>query len=490
MESSDDGSKLSPEHTNTLITIERTGASLSMAAIVLTVIAYLSFSKLRTTPNTFLVFASVANAGASIASMMGYDGLRMGVNSPLCQAQGFIFEWFMQADPWWSCAMAVNVFLVFFNNTDPSLFQRYTWVYCIICFGGPMVPAVVLVSVRGDPKGPMIGDAALWCWISPSWSIVRLYAYYIPIWICIMLSIIIYVAVGFYVFRRRNQLRNFDDPEPMRCRVNASLSGSESRISGEEHFRGRGELTRHVQIFPTRNACYGTAFTEVNITVAEPEFDSDAATATATATAFPASVHRAPSRVSRNDSQVDFGAMPTQTVETTCSYSGGPAGRTTRFGRVGTLTATASMRLRRLDPVKMAYLRTSFIFALSVLITWIPSSVNRLYSLANQGQVSYSLSVASGCVLPLQGVWNAIIFFTTSWSSVQAEARALKARFGRGGREYPRGTTRLDSRLGLSSPETSDDFGESHDAVTKWRGGSKFEMDERRGVGILTRQAA
>ncbi|KAG5990325.1 hypothetical protein E4U43_004308 [Claviceps pusilla] len=471
MESSDDGSKLSAEHTNTLITIERTGASLSMAAIVLTVIAYLSFSKLKTTPNTFLVFASVANAGASIASMMGYDGLRMGVNSPLCQAQGFIFEWFMQADPWWSCAMAVNVFLVFFNNADPSLFQHYTWVYCIICFGGPMVPAVVLVSVRGDPKGPMIGDAALWCWISPSWSIVRLYAYYIPIWICIMLSIIIYIAVGLYVFRRRNQLRNFEDPEPMRGRANVSLSGSESRFSGEE-------------IFPRRNACYGTAFTEVNITVAEPDFDFEGAPT------FPASVLRAPSRVSRNDSQVEFRAIPTQTVETTCSYSGGPSNRTTRFGRLGTLTATASMKLKRLDPVKMSYLRTSFIFALSVLITWIPSSVNRLYSLANQGQVSYSLSVASGCVLPLQGVWNAIIFFTTSWSSVQAEARALKARFGHGCREYPRGTTRLDSRLGLSpSTDTSDEFGERHeDCAKKWSGGDKFEMHEQRGAEGFMRQ--
>lgn len=57
--------------------------------------------------------------------------------------------------------MAVNVFLVFFTNADPALFQRYTWVYWIICFGGPMVPAIVLVSVRGDPKGPMIGDAAV-----------------------------------------------------------------------------------------------------------------------------------------------------------------------------------------------------------------------------------------------------------------------------------------------------------------------------------------
>ncbi|KAG6006999.1 hypothetical protein E4U21_006519 [Claviceps maximensis] len=410
MESSDDGSRLSAEHTNTLITIERTGASLSMAAIVLTVIAYLSFNKLKTTPNTFLVFASVANAGASIASMIGYDGLRMGVNSTLCQAQGFIFEWFMQADPWWSCAMAVNVFLVFFNNADPSLFQRYTWVYCIICFGGPLLPAIVLLSVRGDPKGPMIGDAAL---------------------------------------------RNFEDPEPMRDRGNASLSESESTNSGE--------------MFPRRNAYYGTAFTEVNITVAEPEFSFE------DISAFPTSVHRAPSRVSRHNSQAEFSAMPTQTVETTCSFSGGTADRATRFGRLGTLSATASMKLKRLDPVKMSYLRTSFIFGLSVLITWIPSSVNRLYSLANQGQVSYPLSVASGCVLPLQGVWNAIIFFTTSWRAVQAETRALKARFGYGCREYPRGTTRLDSRLGLSSSvDTSDNFGEGQDSVKMWCGGDKF----------------
>lgn len=194
--------------------------------------------------------------------------------------------------------------------------------------------------------------------------------------------------------------------------------------------------------------------------------------------------------MSRNDSQVEFRAIPTQTVETTCSYGGGPSNRTTRFGRLGTLTATASMKLKRLDPVKMSYLRTSFIFALSVLITWIPSSVNRLYSLANQGQVSYSLSVASGCVLPLQGVWNAIIFFTTSWRSVQAEARALKARFGYGCREYPRGTTRLDSRLGLSpSTDTSDGFGERHeDCAKKWSGGDKFEMHEQHGAEGFMRQ--
>lgn len=143
------------------------------------------------------------------------------------------------------------------------------------------------------------------------------------------------------------------------------------------------------------------------------------------------------------------------------------------------------MKLKRLDPIKMAYLRTSFIFGFSVLITWIPSSVNRLYSLTNGGRVSYSLSIASGCVLPLQGVWNAIIFFTTSWPAVQAEAKTLKAKFGYGVCEYPRGT-RLESRLGISSVETCDAFNESRCHGSKWCncvacGAEDIQLGEQKG---------
>lgn len=89
----DGGSELTPDQISTLIAIERTGASLSMAAITVTVASFIAIPRLRSTPNMFLVFASVANAGASIASMVGYDGLLQGENSALCQAQGFIFEW-------------------------------------------------------------------------------------------------------------------------------------------------------------------------------------------------------------------------------------------------------------------------------------------------------------------------------------------------------------------------------------------------------------
>lgn len=70
-----------------------------------------------------------------------------------------------------------------------------------------------------------------------------------------------------------------------------------------------------------------------------------------------------------------------------------------RFGR-----ARLGSRLKGLDPVKLAYLRTSFIFAISILVTWTPSSINRVNDLVNPEHRSYGLNVATAVVLPLQGV--------------------------------------------------------------------------------------
>lgn len=84
-------------------------------------------------------------------------------------------------------------------------------------------------------------------------------------------------------------------------------------------------------------------------------------------------------------------------------------------------------RLANLDPVKLAYLRTSFVFALSVLATWAPSSINRVYALLYPARTSYALNLAGAVVLPLQGVWNAVIFVATTWSVLRDELRELVA---------------------------------------------------------------
>jgi hypothetical protein len=57
-------------------------------------------------------------------------------------------------------AMAINVFLVFFYGASPSSFRRYLWLYCLVCFGGPFIPAIVLLLAR--PGGQhMYGNATV-----------------------------------------------------------------------------------------------------------------------------------------------------------------------------------------------------------------------------------------------------------------------------------------------------------------------------------------
>ena len=46
----------------------------------------------------------------------------------------------------------------------------------------------------------------------------------------------------------------------------------------------------------------------------------------------------------------------------------------------------------------------------------IPSSVNRIYSLIHPDATNFGLNLVGCFVLPLQGFWNAIIYFSTSFS--------------------------------------------------------------------------
>jgi hypothetical protein len=47
-------------------------------------------------------------------------------------------------------------------------------------------------------------------------------------------------------------------------------------------------------------------------------------------------------------------------------------------------------------------------------------------------QANYPLNLASAIVLPLQGVWNAVIFFPTSWKVLREEVNLLRAKMRRG----------------------------------------------------------
>ncbi|KAK2013698.1 hypothetical protein LZ32DRAFT_529908 [Colletotrichum eremochloae] len=362
-----------------LITIEKIGAAFSLLGAVLVFLSYWAFKRMRSLPNLFILLASIANVGASIACVIGYDGIRAGEHLALCQAQGFLIETFIQSDPLWSFAMAINALLVVFFGVSPSSIRRYIWVYCIICFAGPFILGLTFLLIRPEGQAYSIyGDAALWCWITTKWSSLRIYTCYIPVWCSILGSAIVYFAVGCHVFHHRNQLRNLafsrrnENPSngpraaldvqiPCSALINDAVN-AEAQAQGPWHMSG--EQAALPGSLGCKTVCYSSA----------PPFEPQRS-------------------ILRRGSPFKNKILP---------------------------------RLENFDPIKLAYLRVCSLFAVSVLITWTPSSINVIHEYVKPNQLNFGLNVACAVVLPLQGVWNAVIFLVTNWSTFRQELAGLQ----------------------------------------------------------------
>ncbi|KAI1866464.1 hypothetical protein JX265_007765 [Neoarthrinium moseri] len=325
------GQTLTPGQIEIIVAFERAGASLSILALLLIFGAFAALKRLRTVPNTFIVFASFANLGASVACLMGYNGVQAGKETPLCQAQAFMFELFMQSDPWWSFAMAVNVYMVFFFAANPKSFLCYWWAYVIVCYGIPLIPSLWLLLVHDEQDGSVYGDAT------------RLF-------------------------------------------VNAaSMGGIAAQVT-------QTTTIHHVNVQqdPTCQSS-GTA----------NWFDS-------------------PTR-DTTDHEIIDGNPLSPTYHTVTHITASRTPKEPWHSRLRKAYTRWCSKFSNMDPIKLAYLRTSFVFAISVLVTWTPSSINRVHDLVARSGASFGLNLASGIVLPLQGVWNAVIFFSTSWRALKEE---------------------------------------------------------------------
>lgn len=81
-----------------------------------------------------------------------------------------------------------------------------------------------------------------------------------------------------------------------------------------------------------------------------------------------------------------------------------------------------------MDEVKYKYTKCAGLFALSILVTWVPSSFNRVYGIIHpDGKYIFALNIASAVVLPLQGFWNCVIFFSTSMPIVRMVGSDIKS---------------------------------------------------------------
>lgn len=228
----------------------------------------------------------------------------------------------------------------------------------------------------------------IWCWIDNEWADVRIYAYYGPVWIYLMITFIIYLRVGIEIFRKRSALRAFGSGGA----THASLtSGSASQMG---YRNSRVSMTSFSQPVFT---C--TRTTEVEVTSTQNNL------------AVPTPTHL---QLSSSQQEGNF-------VDITADEKDEPRRRLRNIPR--DWYRPFRRHLDCMDKIKMAYTKCALLFACSIVITWVPSSANRVYGLSHASDPSFALNIAAAAVLPLQGFWNAAIFFWTSWAIVKLEYR-------------------------------------------------------------------
>ena len=73
----------------------------------------------------------------------------------------------------------------------------------------------------------------------------------------------------------------------------------------------------------------------------------------------------------------------------------------------------------------VSYCKCALLFFVALLVTWVPSTVNRVVTLAHPEAEIFGLNYTSGLVLPLQGFWNALVYIFTSYKACKALIRRI-----------------------------------------------------------------
>ncbi|KAI0006946.1 hypothetical protein F4779DRAFT_594368 [Xylariaceae sp. FL0662B] len=366
------GSGLSERQLEAISIIERVGSVFSLLGCLFIIISFLSTTALRKPINRLVFYASFGNMITNIGTLMARHFVD-DINSFGCQFQAFLIQMFMPADAYWTLAMAVNVYLTFYFKFDAIKLRKMEVWYILTCYGVPFVPAITYVFLYKEGAGRFYGDATLWCWVSSGWDAFRIITFYGPVAVSILVTFFIYIRAGRDIYNKRKQLRTFG--------ASSSGHGSEPLTMDDP------QSVKTTEVKVTSEAAE-----EMDLGIlgrVTPDFNPQKQAYTVTISAKPD--EREPHVTVEDDARPKTARGMTQK----------------RRANFEANNATWS------------YSKCAILFFTALLVTWIPSSANRIYSVVHTEETSVALEVMSALVLPLQGFWNALIYITTSWEAVK-----------------------------------------------------------------------
>lgn len=202
----------------------------------------------------------------------------------------------------------------------------------------------------------------------------------------ILLTFFIYIRAGRTIYEKRRLLHDFSSSDPDPLSVNGDIMGTMKTTEVR--------ITTEIRNEPESNAERGPQRSRGRDLPADGRHGGEAYTITISAQSDP----YAPSHDAEDEYQHDHDAR----------YNDQPNRRP---------VTTARRRTYEVNNAAWAYTKCALLFFTALLITWIPSSANRVYSFVHAKSSSPPLEFMSAFVLPLQGWWNAVIYVVTSWNA-------------------------------------------------------------------------
>ncbi|KAF8424483.1 hypothetical protein EV426DRAFT_78256 [Tirmania nivea] len=373
-----------------LETTSRVGSIFSLLGAGFIIVTFCVSRAFHKPINRLAFFASFGNIMTNVATLISQDGIRAYQRDPhagICKMQSMFIQWFMPADALFCAAMALNVYLTVFRKYSSQRLQKLEIPYIIICYGVPLIPSTVFLFISKKQNGvtkPLYGPATLWCWVSDEWQIFRIATFYGPVWVVLVFTFSIYILAGNVIFKLRGSLRFF-----ARGQISSISSGSGNYGSGV------GTVT---SLPPATLVNQGiTKMQNINAQGDQSNMPNTSAT-------LP--ILRDPGPVA------GIGILQTQGY-TSYSCTVESSGRNIPPLSNAVITARQKSAVEA-NTAAWAYCRCAMLFFLALVITWLPSSINRVYTVIYPGRTSFSLNFASALVLPCQGFWNGLIYIITT----------------------------------------------------------------------------
>ncbi|KAI9154896.1 Cyclic AMP receptor-like protein A [Paramyrothecium foliicola] len=383
---------LTESQLDALMIIERVCSVLSLIGSTFVIGTFLLSKTFHKPINRLVFYASFGNMMSNVGTLMSRT-YTDDSNSAGCQAQAFLIQWFMPADALWTLAMAINVYLTFYFKFDARRLRQMEIPYLFVCYGIPFIPALTYLFLKNGNGVRAYGNASLWCWIGREWSIWRIITFYAPVWLIVAMTFFIYLRAGHTIYRKRKELGDFrsSDQDPtLRSEVITTIKTTQVSVTVEPMNASDAMELRSMggrEVADSRsNGVYSV------------HISADA---------------------NHNNDNADI-VLPIQGQTTHASSVPGPSHNAADGPNA------IRRRYRDINNAAWQYTKCAILFFTVMLITWIPSSANRVYSLTRADGSSGTLEFMSAFVLPLQGFWNAVIYMVTTWSATKNLINDLK----------------------------------------------------------------